>query len=59
MIRRLEARRGNRTQRALAEEMDISPAYLCDVLAGRRDPGPSILKFVDLEPGYIESEDAA
>jgi len=59
VLRRLEERRGNRTQKALAEEMGVSPPYLSDVLAGRRDPGPAILSFVGLEPGYIEAEDAA
>lgn len=59
VLRRLAVKQGDRTQKALAEEMGISDKYLSDVLNGRRDPGPAILQFVGLEPGYIEAEDAA
>lgn len=38
-----------RTQAAVARELGISPAYLCDILAGRREPGPSVLKALGLE----------
>jgi hypothetical protein len=37
------------THAALAKKMGISPAYLCDVLDGRRNPGPKILKFLKLK----------
>lgn len=32
------------SQRALAEKLGVSPAYLGDVLHGRREPGRSILE---------------
>jgi hypothetical protein len=37
------------TQKALAKKWHISQQYLSDVLAGRRDPGESILKNLGLE----------
>ena len=36
------------SQRAFAEKNGMSAAYVCDVLNGRRDPGPSILKALGL-----------
>jgi len=32
-----------------AEELDVSPQYLSDVLHRRREPGPKILKAIGLE----------
>jgi len=29
--------------RAVARDWGVSPSYLCDLLAGRRAPGPAIL----------------
>lgn len=40
MIRK---RQGDRSLRAYAKELDISAAYLSDVLLGRREPGRKIL----------------
>lgn len=45
----LQAKRNLRSARALAVEMKVSHGYLCDVLAGKRDPGPSILDYLGLE----------
>ena len=39
--------RGNQSQ--WAKEHDVSPAYVSDVLAGRRDPGKKILDALGLE----------
>jgi len=39
-------RAGSRS--ALAREMGVSPAYVGDVLLGKRDPGPAILKVLGL-----------
>lgn len=33
------------TQKRLAERLDISPQYLCDVLNGRRDPEWVLRRF--------------
>lgn len=56
-----------RTVRALAMEMRVTRGYLYDVLKGKRAPGPSVLKFLDLEkltdtaPTYrvVKREEAA
>jgi len=37
------------TQKALAKKWGITPQYLSDVLARRRDPGKSILRNLGLE----------
>lgn len=36
------------TQRAAAHRWRVSEAYLCDVLHGRRQPGPKLLKALGL-----------
>ena len=46
-IRRAADRAG--TQKALAEQLGVSPAYLSDVLNGRKDPGDAILEPLGLE----------
>lgn len=47
---------GMSTQKALAEKMGISAACLCDVLEGRRLPGPAILQFLKLERVIVYRE---
>jgi transcriptional regulator with XRE-family HTH domain len=56
MLRKLQ---GDMTQRELAEKIGVSQQYLCDVLIGRRDPGPSILQYLGIEKAYISSETKA
>jgi hypothetical protein len=36
------------SQLAAARELEVSPAYLCDVLARRREPGEKILRPLGL-----------
>ena len=38
-----------KSQRELAASLEISEAYLSDILAGRRDIGPKILEKLGLE----------
>jgi predicted transcriptional regulator len=38
------------TQQALAKEIGISKAYLCDFLKGNRGAGPAILSALGFEP---------
>lgn len=45
----LRKRAKNMSQKALATELGISQQYLCDVLAGRREPGDGILAPLGLE----------
>jgi predicted transcriptional regulator len=42
MLRSLVTYEGGQSQ--LAKRLGVSPAYLCDVLASRREPGSKILK---------------
>ena len=36
------------SQRAAARHLGISPQYVCDLLKGRREPGPAVLKKLGL-----------
>jgi hypothetical protein len=45
------------SQKSLADRMNISPAYLCDVLEKRRDPGPAILHFLKLKKVIVYIEE--
>ncbi|HEV2054676.1 MAG TPA: helix-turn-helix transcriptional regulator [Methylomirabilota bacterium] len=46
LLRQRAKRAGS--QQALAETLGVTPAYLSDVLAGRREPGPKILEALRL-----------
>jgi hypothetical protein len=48
VLEMLEIRKGDRSWKQLAEEMECSPQYLCDVIGGRREPGPKILEPLGL-----------
>ena len=37
------------SQRAVAKRIGISEAYLSDVLCARREPGPKVAEYFDLE----------
>jgi len=50
LLKELKARvHQKKTQRALAEEFGVSPTYLGDILSGRRQAGPTILKRMGYE----------
>ena len=44
----LRKRQGDRSLREYAKTIDMSVAYLSDVLRGNREPGPRILKMLKL-----------
>ena len=46
LLHRMMERAGSRA--ALAKEFGVSPAYIGDVLLGKRDPGPAILNVLGL-----------
>ena len=48
-ILELRTRLRRTTQKALADDLGLSKQYLCDVLRGRREPGPKILSALKLE----------
>lgn len=45
MLRRLQ---GEKSLRKYAESIELSVAYLSDILRGNREPGPRILKILKL-----------
>lgn len=48
-VRKLIAKRlRGTTQRALAAELGVSAAYICDILKGKRNPGDKILRPLGL-----------
>jgi len=49
----LRKRQGERTAKELASELGITPQYLSDVFAGKRELGPSILDGLGLESETI------
>lgn len=49
IIQQLEKRRGQNTWTWLAAQIGCSGAYLSDIRAGKRNPGPKILKFLGLK----------
>lgn len=59
VVEMIKAKLADRSQADLAREIGISRGYLADVLSGKSHPGPSILPYFGLEPGYIKSERAA
>lgn len=49
IIRHLERRAAKITQKQLASDLGVSPAYLNDVIQGRREPGRKILAALKLK----------
>lgn len=53
VLQLLKKRQGNRPNTELAAELGISKQYLGDVLRGRRDPGPPILKALGIKKVFV------
>lgn len=53
VLRELENQMQGHSVRSLAVEMKVSASYLYDVLREKRDPGPSILEFLNLEKNAV------
>lgn len=49
IIKELKRRQGSLSQKAFASSLGITPAYLSDLYAGKRDPGPKVLKVLGLK----------
>ena len=45
------------TRKALAKKIGISEAYLCDILHGRRNPGPAVCQFLKVKPMLVYMEE--
>jgi len=54
LVRRAVRQAGN--QRALADELAISPAYLSDILNGRRRPSATFLAKFGYQRAYMAAE---
>lgn len=48
VIKLMRAKQGDRSLREFGVEVDCSAAYLSDIYAGKRQPGPKILKPLGL-----------
>jgi transcriptional regulator with XRE-family HTH domain len=48
IVRRLRKLCAESSQKNVADELGISPQYLCDILKGRRQPGASVLQALGL-----------
>lgn len=53
VLRELQKRMQGHSVRSLAFEMQVSASYLYDVIRGKRDPGPSILTYLNLEKNAV------
>jgi len=49
VVEQLRKEQGERSLRTYATAIGCSAAYLSDVYAGKRDPGPKLLRHLDLE----------
>lgn len=50
----LRKRQGTRTQTELATDIGVSKQYFSDVVSGRREPGPAILRYLGLVKTYAK-----
>ena len=53
LIEFMQKRQGPRTAKEFAEELGISAAYLSDIYAGKREPGPTVLEKLSLEKDVV------
>lgn len=53
VVKAIRERMKDLTAREFAKSIGVSPQYLNDVLHGRRAPGPSILKALNIQQGYF------
>jgi hypothetical protein len=49
LIRTITRLKGKGTQKDLADRLQVSPAFLSDVINGNREPGESLLEALGLE----------
>ena len=55
----LRERQGERTQGELAKEIGLPQSNVSRIISGREKPCPTVLRYLGLETGYLETEDAA
>ena len=49
LIRWLEKRQGTRNNKEFAESLGLSGAYLGDIYAKKREPGPKVLRAIKVK----------
>ena len=49
VLKQLQKKQGKQSLRTFAKNIGCSAAYLSDVYRGRRDIGPKLLEYLDLE----------
>lgn len=49
LMKYLRTEQGEQTQAAFAATLNCSTAYLSDIYAGRREPGPKVLEALGLK----------
>ncbi len=53
VLKIIRSRINGSTQRQVAHDLGVSTAYLSDVLAGKRNPGPKILQGLGLQQRIV------
>ena len=51
----LKQKQGKGTQKALADRIGVTPAYLSDIYAGNRQPSGKVLAFLKLKRDTVYS----
>ena len=59
LIEMLKKRMTGKTQRQFAAELDITQAYLSELLRGIRTPGDKVLNQLGLIKGFLEDPNKA
>lgn len=49
LVKMLKREQGTKSLRQFAQEIGISPAYLCDIYKGRRGGGAKLLSYFGIE----------
>jgi hypothetical protein len=49
LLEMLKRKQGKRSLREFAQEIGITPAYLCDIYKGRRQGGAKLLRYFGME----------
>jgi len=49
LIKWMERKQGTRTNKEFAEVLGLSGAYLGDIYASKRDPGPKVLRVLGVK----------
>lgn len=48
-LKRLKDVMGSQSKTEFARQIGVTPQYICDILAGRKEIGPTVLKAIGLK----------